>query len=137
MTKTPIILKDYRVNFINWHPDTLAEEKSIDGELQGHIMHFKLEFKGRVVILGLYYWTCEYKPGAWQPEEKWYFTDELEINAGEDEEIKINMKERSGIFSEKEEEDICGAIEKILYVDGLMEERGIEDEGLIGNNINL
>ena len=90
MTKSPIILKDYRVNFINWHPDTLAEEKSIDGELQGHIMHFKLEFKGRVVILGIYYWTCEYKPGAWSPEEKWYFTDELEINFKEAPLAKMN-----------------------------------------------
>ena len=47
------------------------------------------------------------------------------------------FRSSSGIFSEKEEEEICGAIEKILYVDGVMEERGIEDEGLIGNNINL
>ena len=135
--KLPIILKNHRVNFINWHPDTLVKEKSIDRELQGHLMHFELEYKEKVVILGVYHWSCEYKPNAWSIEEKWYFTNELEINCEEGQVPKFNMEEGTPMYNEKDQKEIIQAVKNILHETDLMEERGIENESLIGTNINI
>lgn len=122
MNTSQMILNDYFVNFINWHPDTLAEEKSIDGELQGHIIHFEVEYKGKIGIFGRYRWNCEYKPSAWQTELLYYATDKLEFEYIEGEELKIVMNQTSEIFAPDEFDDICNSLESIIEDTGILEE---------------